>query len=192
MTTVLLVRHSVSTGGIGDAGLSDTGWELARRAAARLTDRRPARIFTSPLRRARETAQCFADRFRVPVSVDDRLRERENWGDLPDESWDDFVGRWERCNVERDFARPEGVSSREAGARVDGFVREVTRADRSAVLAVSHGGAIVDFLLNFFPAADLVARKPDYREMVHCALTVLDVQPDAYVLERFADPILIE
>jgi broad specificity phosphatase PhoE len=192
VTTVLLVRHSMSTGGIGDAGLSDTGWALARRAAARLTGPRPARVFTSPLRRARETAQCFADRFPLPVSVDDRLRERENWGDLPGESWDDFVERWERCNVERDFARPTGISSREAGDRVDSFVREVASADRSTVLAVSHGGAIVDFLLNVFPAAELAARKPDYREMVHCALTEIDVRPDAYVLERFADPILIE
>jgi broad specificity phosphatase PhoE len=192
VTSVLLVRHSMSTGGIGDAGLSDKGWALARHAAARLGEPVPARIFSSPLRRARETAQCFADRLGLAVSVDDRLRERENWGDVPGESWDDFVERWERCNVERDFARSGGLSSRRAGAVADRFVRDVTRTDVSTVLAVSHGGVIVDFLLNNFPATELSVRKPDYREMVHCALTEVDVRPGVYVLERFADPILLE
>ena len=82
MPTILLVRHSISTGEPGDTGLSPEGLHLARLATSRLADCGIRRIVSSPLRRRRETADAFAAAFALPVESDPRLRERDNWGDV--------------------------------------------------------------------------------------------------------------
>ena len=43
---------------------------------------------SSPLLRSLETAEVFGRELRIPVEVDARLRERDNWGDVPGEPRD--------------------------------------------------------------------------------------------------------
>ncbi|MBN1589853.1 MAG: histidine phosphatase family protein [Pirellulales bacterium] len=65
-----------------DVGLSDAGRDEADRAAGCLASRRVDAVYSSPLRRAVETAQAIADRHDLPVEVIDGLIEVD-------------VGEWE-------------------------------------------------------------------------------------------------
>ncbi len=65
MTTLYLVRHGKPASGYGDSldpGLDDTGLAQAHRTAAELAGLpHPLPVYSSPLRRCRETSQPLAD-----------------------------------------------------------------------------------------------------------------------------------
>lgn len=78
---LFIVRHgeaAASWGESADPGLSGPGHEQATavrdQLLSRLDGAEPA-LFTSPLRRARETAMPLAEHFQRPVTVDERFRE---------------------------------------------------------------------------------------------------------------------
>lgn len=84
---VHLVRHGevfnperVLYGRLPGYGLSDLGVKMARAAATDLVERhRPiARIISSPLQRARESAEPIAAAFDLPVSIEERIIEPTN------------------------------------------------------------------------------------------------------------------
>jgi broad specificity phosphatase PhoE len=67
--------------GMSDVELNETGWRQALAAAERLKQRRIGAIYSSPLARARDTAECVSAALGLPVTVIPELAER-NWGDL--------------------------------------------------------------------------------------------------------------
>src|ERR1700761_2246128 len=84
-TVVHLLRHGevetpkgVIYGRIPGFGLSEDGRMMAKAAADHLAERDVVAIFTSPLERARETAEPLAERFSLEPIVDDRLIEPWN------------------------------------------------------------------------------------------------------------------
>jgi probable phosphoglycerate mutase len=79
---VVLVRHGqtesslrLAYSGRADVALTPAGREQARRVAAQLAGAGIDAVFTSPLRRARDTAQAIADATGAPLSIDERLTE---------------------------------------------------------------------------------------------------------------------
>lgn len=79
---VVLVRHGqtessrrLAYSGRSDVALTADGREQARAAAARLAGSGIDAIFTSPLSRARDTAQAIAAATGAPLTVDERLTE---------------------------------------------------------------------------------------------------------------------
>jgi broad specificity phosphatase PhoE len=80
--SVTLVRHGqTERSAVGmysgqlDVPLTATGREQAQRTAARLADASVDAVVTSPLIRARDTAQAIADAAGVPLTVDERFIE---------------------------------------------------------------------------------------------------------------------
>lgn len=135
VTTFVFVRHATTTGGPGDTGLSAGGRDEAREVADVLRAYNATYVYTSPLRRARQTAEEIASVLGLEVICDERLRERANWGDVEGETWDDFLYRWERVDAER------------SRARLASFVDDVTaQYKRATVIAVTHGGVVGDYL----------------------------------------------
>lgn len=85
MTTVHLVRHGevfnptgALYGRLPGFSLSERGREMAQAAARALRGRDVALVVSSPLERARETAEPIAAGFGLPVEVDERLIESAN------------------------------------------------------------------------------------------------------------------
>ena len=82
-TRLYLIRHAQSQGNTGedlttgDPELTDVGWEQARRLGERLARQRIDLIFTSPLRRAIQTAEAIAAVNGLDVRVEPELREVE-------------------------------------------------------------------------------------------------------------------
>lgn len=85
-TVVHLLRHGevenprgIIYGRLPGYHLSGPGRQMAAAVAATLADHDLAHLVASPLERAQETAQPFADRFGLPVATDDRLIEGDNY-----------------------------------------------------------------------------------------------------------------
>jgi broad specificity phosphatase PhoE len=102
VTRIVLVRHGQAAAGFNadlDPGLSETGRQQAERAASALASLDTRHLLTSPLRRARETADPLASRWgvsplvapafgEIPSPTDD-LAERTAWlGSFMRGTWD--------------------------------------------------------------------------------------------------------
>ncbi|HEX7996327.1 MAG TPA: histidine phosphatase family protein, partial [Streptosporangiaceae bacterium] len=79
MALVYLVQHAEKAAGPGDPGLTAVGREQASVAARLFAGRDVLRVYSSPLRRAAETAEVIAAGLGLNVALDARLRERVNW-----------------------------------------------------------------------------------------------------------------
>ena len=134
--------------GHADAPLDDIGREQAHALAARLQDEVFEAIYSSPLARARETAEILAAARRQPILFDQRLVERDlgQWtgltGDEVNERFPDYLGHdWRREGP------PGGESQAALIARVDAALGEIIAAYReSAVAVVGHGGALSAYI----------------------------------------------
>jgi probable phosphoglycerate mutase len=152
VTTILLARHGETDWnrenrfqGHADPPLNETGRAQAAQLATALAAEPLAAVYSSPLRRAFETAQILAAPHELePVPVD-ALREVD-------------VGSWEgltRAEIEErfpeQFARwrgyeagwEDGESYEEMSRRViAGLLELATAHEGERILAVSHGGPV--------------------------------------------------
>jgi len=193
--TVWLVRHGLKSRQIGDVPLTPAGVKQAQAAARALQGGSIGAIVSSPLRRALETAGYLANRLGIEPVEDARLRERANWGDIPDQTFEEFVAVWDRCTREPDYRPPGGGDSvREAAARLSEAVSDWTKRGQSGsgIFFVTHGGLITDFLGAVFAPDMLNAAVPDFAArqnllIPECSITELLVDGPRLRLGIFAD-----
>src|SRR5262249_42895051 len=120
MTVAYLVQHGEKESLPGDPGLTAIGRQQATRTGRWLRGQGIHALCTSPLQRARETAECIASVTGLTAQPDARLRERRNWdGSMPVEA---FLALWARTRHDRDFAPGNEESSRQAGTRLQAFL----------------------------------------------------------------------
>lgn len=170
MTLVFLVQHGDKEWLPGDPGLTARGRQQAALTAQWLRNTGLLALYSSPLRRARETADVIAALTGLPVQPDPRLGERMNWDASC--SYVDFLAEWARATRDRDFVPHNGESSRQAGKRLHAFVTALP-AGIAPTAAVTHGGVTTDLLRNLLsdqelPAGLLQAGIPP------CAITTLE------------------
>ncbi|MEV4896256.1 bifunctional RNase H/acid phosphatase [Nonomuraea sp. NPDC055795] len=150
-TSLLLLRHGETPlsverrfSGLGDAELTANGLAQAVAAAERLS-REPYRldvIVSSPLKRARQTAEAVAARAGLGVEVDEDLRETD-FGAWEGHTFTEIQRRWPEelaaWLAEPSVAPPDGESFAEAARRVQ-RVRDrlVEQHLGKTVLVVSH------------------------------------------------------
>jgi broad specificity phosphatase PhoE len=140
-----------------------------------------AAVFTSPQRRAVDTATPLAAALGTPMFIDDRLRERINWDGGATVAVDDFLDAWEQSTTDRDYASAFGDSSRQAAARFRAFLVEISdRHHHDTVAVVSHGGVTVDLLRDIVGDSALERTAPGLidRGVPGCAVTRLSVHGD--------------
>jgi broad specificity phosphatase PhoE len=122
--------------GRADPPLTELGAQQAAALAERLATTKSTRVFTSSLRRARETAGPIAAALGAELVVDDRLIELDygEWDgkSFPDLPRDELV-RWRNDPT---FAPPGGESLRAVMQRIESFCTEVLEGPN--VVAVSH------------------------------------------------------
>lgn len=161
MTELFLLRHGETTGqssirlyGATDIPLSAIGEAQIERAAAALGPHRFTRLLTSPLRRARRSAEIVlaAQSAPVPVEVITDFREIdfgawEGWTFAEAEARDpDGYRRWHREGT--DFTYPGGESRSAFHARVHAAAHAAiattttTTAAPHPILGVLHKGVI--------------------------------------------------
>ncbi len=140
---IYVVQHGDKERLAGDPGLTELGRGQASDTARWLRGAGLQALFSSPLRRARETAAAIAAAAGLPVQVDSRLRERLNWDG--EQTFDSFLADWDRSTKDRDFTLSNGESSRSAGERMREFLAGLSGGP-GPVAAVSHGGVTTDLL----------------------------------------------
>lgn len=194
MTRIHLIRHAKRERRPGDPALTAAGRAEAAWLARSFEPAAVHAVFTSPLRRAVETAGILAECLGLDVVADDLLRERINWGDLEGQSFDEFAAIWNRCCRDRSYCPPVGDSSEAAGRRIETFVQRLAASDPPGdVIAVSHGGIIADFLLNLFTEdalrrvrAEFVRDPYNGAVMRELSITTVVVSSSEYALEAIA------
>src|SRR5512135_2944057 len=99
MTIMHLVRHGRSVWNAAgriqgqiDIELDEIGLQQAQRIADRLEQEPIAAIYSSPLLRAKATADAIAGRFHLPVTPDARLMEY-NFGVISGMTWTEVTER---------------------------------------------------------------------------------------------------
>lgn len=123
--------------GRSDAQLTALGRRQADRLAEVLGRERPARVISSPLRRARETAGVIAAAAGVAVEIDERLLELDYgaWEGRP--LAEVRADEWKRWRSDPSFCPPEGESLEDVARRVSDACCDLTHASTTVVL-VSH------------------------------------------------------
>lgn len=192
-TRIFLARHGIKEKAIGDVPITLEGRKQAQLTGQHLNELSITAIISSPLRRAVETAQYIASVQNIPVSTDNRLRERANWGDLPEQTFDEFVEMWERCIREPDFIPPAGDSVRQACARLSMLLSELVQQYPlgSNIVVITHGGLITDYLVHTFVESELNRFHPNFIEkqsslVPECSITELNYEKNRFTLACFA------
>ncbi|TDF90612.1 histidine phosphatase family protein [Paenibacillus piri] len=192
-TTFFLVRHAIKEKAMGDVPITPKGILQAQSTARSLCNLPITTIVTSPLRRAKETAEFIALNTKLTISEDSRLRERANWGDLPEQTFDEFVAMWERCTRDPDYIPPVGDNAKQASARLSSLLLELAKIHppESNIVIVTHGGLITDFLVHTFTENQLNVWHPHFvavqSDLVpECSITKLIYENGNYKLDVFA------
>jgi broad specificity phosphatase PhoE len=162
MRTLLLARHGQSVANAGrrfqgsqDVPLSELGCRQAAALGAALKSGRLTHVYSSPMERARLTADAVVAAIGVPLTLVDDLRELS-------------LGEWEGCTVDEIRARPgdpytrwvrDPVQHLPPGGEPLAAVQEralravqviaAAHPDGEDVLVVSHGGLISAFLAHW-------------------------------------------
>lgn len=152
MTTLLLARHGETDWnrdnrfqGHADPPLNDAGRRQAAALAEKLAVERLAAIYSSPLRRAVESAEIVAARHGLQPQTVEALREVDVG------SWQGLTRREIESRFPEQFRRwlsyeqgwEDGETYAEMGARVVPALVELgTRHGSKRILALTHGGPI--------------------------------------------------
>lgn len=181
-TEVLLVRHADATPASANDGsvpsvlraayrdlpLSDEGSRQARALATRLAGAAVTTIYSSPLRRAQETAQTISRAIKRAIAYDERLREVEIGGLDEPRHPAEFGAHLDRL---AELAIAHGGWSQISGSEDSASIRSRMRAAVDAIaeghpgkriVVVTHAGTINAYLADvlgltsdfFFPAAN--------------------------------------
>ncbi|MGH2722371.1 MAG: histidine phosphatase family protein [Actinomycetota bacterium] len=149
---LLLVRHAVTaatgtklSGWLPGFHLSEEGVRQAEAVAARLASLPVKAIYSSPLERCLETAECIAALQRPDVQIMDELGEIK-YGDWQGKSFKTLYKRkgWLELQARpADFRFPNGETIREAQTRGVGAIERLRpRHKRDLVVVASHADMI--------------------------------------------------
>jgi broad specificity phosphatase PhoE len=152
--TILLARHGETQEnrdrrfqGQKDVPLNERGREQARALAERAAqEERPiVALYTSPLVRARETAEIVGGRIGLEPRPDDRLKEVDvgEWQDrLKDDVERDDPEGWKAFRAGGAFRFPGGESFPEQQERVIAALVDITQRGELPALVVCHRGVM--------------------------------------------------
>lgn len=189
--TIYLIRHGETDlnkehrlQGHSDIELNDYGRELARITGQALSTVNFDYVFTSPLIRAKETAQILVDNQEVkaPIIEDERIKEicfgefeglsySKDGFTIPDKTFMNFFDKPEEYNI------PEkGEGFEDVIERTGSFLKELTenkKYENKTILVSTHGCALKAILANI----NNISIKNFWGKGVHrnCAVSIVNI-----------------
>ena len=195
-TTLYLIRHGETDANVAGVwqGSTDSPLNERGRAQAQALARRIAReglpitvIYSSPLQRARQTAEMVARALGdVPIILDPGLAEYHlgEWEGLTYEQLKTEKRLWDRMAEDPDFTPPGGESPRQFAMRLLNSFQTITRKHAGETTAVvGHGGALATALSMLLDQDGSTWRQ---YQMLNASLSKLMFDP-APRLEFFSD-----
>lgn len=123
--------------GITNYDLNENGIKQAQNTRDKLADGEFDLIITSPLKRAKHTAEIINEKKNIPLICDDRIIER-NYGNLEGELFKE-----DYCNLNYDFESINGEPIEAYLARLKDFLSDIKQKyDNKKILVVAHNGVI--------------------------------------------------
>ena len=123
--------------GITNYDLNENGIKQAQTTRDKLADGEFDLIITSPLKRAKHTAEIINEKKNIPLICDDRIIER-NYGNL-----EGALFKEEYCNLNYDFESINGEQTDAYLARLKDFLSDIKQKyDNKKILVVAHNGVI--------------------------------------------------
>lgn len=185
MNRLLLIRHGENTANLTlefshhrvDYSLTPRGVLQAQQTAAFLRDQGIQEVYSSPLKRAVETAEIIAAPLGLPVIVLEAFRE-VNVGDLENqpptpELWmqhNAIITGWYDGHPETCFPDGENMHTLVARARA-GFEEVLAGKDGRTIVIVAHGGIFNFSLFGLLPG---VSRETLRGGIANCAITEIE------------------
>lgn len=175
--------------GRSDIPLNEEGRRLARITSEALRDVPFARIYTSPLKRAYETAMLVKGDRDIPVMIEPRIIEigfgeyeglccgKDNYN-IPDPA---FMNFFEKPEAYKPPRGAEGID--ELRARTADFLQEIVHnkdMENDIILVSTHGAALRGLLSNI----NHIGIEEFWKGGVHknCAVTIVDVKDGQMVI----------
>ena len=161
---IYLVRHGESEAniknrfsGITDVELTELGMEQAIKAGEKLKDKTIHNIFSSPLKRAKNTAEIIADEIgfnKKDIIIDNCLTE-VNFGIFENLTWEEIIEQYAEeseswIKFKHKYKFPKGEGYDDIKSRISRFFENVP--DNS--LVATHYGVIQSVLLYYEIADD--------------------------------------
>lgn len=178
-----------------EVALSPRGVEQAKALGQWFVNHPPTVVWTSPYRRARETARLAADAWpaSVPIVLDDRLRER-SLGLLNRLTGDGIRARYPHEALARmrmgkfDYRPPMGESWADVTHRLRGVVDALHACSHKSVTIVTHQVVVMclRYLLERLTVAQLMAIDQKVA-IANCAVTHYHAAPNGLQLIAFND-----
>ncbi|PIT98212.1 MAG: hypothetical protein COT71_01950 [Candidatus Andersenbacteria bacterium CG10_big_fil_rev_8_21_14_0_10_54_11] len=153
---LIVIRHGQTDHNVGrvlqgqrlDDPLNAVGRREAQALVSVLADEHIAALYSSPLKRARETAEALAGARLLPIVFRPELMERD-FGELSGQTWEDVMavhgGHMQEQNkqLRYDYTSFGGESHEQVRARLRQLLEELAAYHGGdAVAAVTHGGVI--------------------------------------------------
>lgn len=201
MNTVFWIRHGENPANLTkefshkyvDYPLTPKGIAQARQTAAYFEKKQVEFLYSSPLKRARETADIIGQALRLPVTIIEEFREL-NVGALElqpvsTENWRLYMSithDWSRGKFEAAF--PEGENYHQLLARTKRGLNAVLQGKRDArIIIVGHGGMLTATIGDMCPADDRVMI--EQTENQNCSISELEFPENRLTatLARWAD-----
>lgn len=190
-TRLIFVRHGEAEGNINrvfhgwtDSSLTSKGEDQARMVAKRLKDEEIDVIYSSPLKRAFETARNIAKESGIDdIKVDEGLKEIHG-GEWENEPWDELPIKWpeEYHNWEHKphlHCAPMGESMKGAFDRIIVSVNKIIQDNKGRnICIVTHGTVLRTLLCHY-------NNKP-FEELAtvtwhdNTSVTIIDIDEDEY------------
>lgn len=152
LVTIYVIRHGLTelnkkkkVNGQIDEPLAPEGIKQAKEAIS-LIPESITHIYTSPLKRARQTAEIINFKLNLPISAVDEFTEI-HMGTLAGYSWEEMAGgmdlKKKHRTIQFDYRAYGGESVTEVRERVTKFLKKVRQQHGyNEVLIVTHGGII--------------------------------------------------
>jgi broad specificity phosphatase PhoE len=198
LDTVHLLRHGevfnpgrILYGRLPGYHLSDLGAAQAAEAAKFLAERPIGLLVSSPLERARQTAQALADRTGLPVETDDRLIEAENV--LQGRAVAGGRGLLRDARNWRYFTNPFRPSWGEPYESIAARMMAAVQAARQRIAGTGTEAVCVSHQLPIVVARRRVEGRPLFhdprrRQCALASVTSFDLQDERIVAVRYAEP----
>jgi len=178
MKTIFLLRHGEKVREKGDVELTELGKQQALKAGDFLINKNIESIISSPSLRCVQTAQAVSETLNLPYTKEPKLKERIDFGDVKNQSYDNYLKLCGISTTNRNFILPNGETSIHTGERI----QSVIDSNIGVLLLVTHGGAIADYIRNTFNV-DVIRDKWDgffkYFSVPYCSITQVDIMENS-------------
>lgn len=187
MITFYLARHGDKIKDIGEVGLTELGKRQSLLTGSYLKDRNIELIITSPAKRAHETADIISTFLNIPCVKDSRLFERISFGDIPHQTYRQYLEMCDFSVKNRKYVLPNGNSSVMAGRRLESVLRKYSAKGHKNLVLISHGGVIVDFIRNIISDKQLKKLSIPVFEKLQvesCSITRVDYKNESFTIKQ--------